>query len=166
MIIGSSAASALESFSSCDENVSSASECDIGKLISKHVDLRKLGQDDKYRVLTTEPKSDTLSYPRTRPRVSGAYRQFQPAWLKQHPWLHYSHHVDGVYCRACVFFAPNVVGGHTPGKFVTKPFCSWIKMSQKATAHFKQGYHLGSMAKMSEFLARYNNPSLAIDSHG
>ena len=36
-------------------------------------------------------------------------------------------------------------------------------MSEKANAHGKLDYHLESLAKMSEFLARYENPSQAID---
>ncbi len=36
-------------------------------------------------------------------------------------------------------------------------------MSGKASAHGKLEYHLSSLAKMSEFLARYENPSKSID---
>ena len=32
--------------------------------------------------------------------------------------------MDGVFCRACVFFAPKEVGGQSLGVFVTKPFKS------------------------------------------
>ena len=78
-------------------------DCDIGKLVKSQTDLHMLSPEDKYCILTTEPNSNTSSYPRTRPCASSAYRRFQPAWLKQHPWLHYSKHVDGAFCRACVF---------------------------------------------------------------
>ena len=67
----------------------------------------------------TEPSPDSSFYPLTCPCGSSAYRQFQPVWLKLHPWLHYSKHA---FCRACVFFAPERVGGQIPGNFVTKPF--------------------------------------------
>ena len=36
-------------------------------------------------------------------------------------------------------------------------------MTQKMTIHGSLDYHLTAMAKMSEFLATYNNPSEAID---
>lgn len=36
-------------------------------------------------------------------------------------------------------------------------------MLEKANAHAKLDYHLNSMAKMSKFVARYKNPSLAIN---
>ncbi len=48
--------------------------------------------------------------------------QFQPAWLKQYPWLHYSPHVDGAFCKSCAFFAPDKVGGNTPGAVCNHPF--------------------------------------------
>ena len=115
------------------------------------LDLKKISRDDKYRVLTNEPNPDASSDPRTRPGASDSYRQFQPSWLKQYPWLHYSRQVDGAFCRACVFFAPETVGGHVPGQFVTKPFKLWSKMSEKGSAHGKVDYHLGSLTKMSEF---------------
>ena len=143
-------------------SIATVVECDIGKLIQSKADLHSLSRDDKYCILTSEPSGDRSSYPRTRPCDSSALRQFQPTWLKQHPWLHYSAHEDGAYCRACVFFAPQHVHGQECGHFVNKPFKSWIKMSQKANGHAKLHYHLAAMSQMSEFLARYENPSMAI----
>ena len=131
---------------------STSLENDIGRFLEFNQDLKKLCQDHKYRVLTTEPNPDPSSYPRTRPSASGIYRQFQPSWLKQHPWLHYSRQVDGAFCRACAFFAAESVGGQVTGQFVTKPFKIRNKMSEKSNAHGKLEYHLTSQAKMTEFL--------------
>ena len=130
--------------------------------VHMHVDLNQLSREDKYRVLKTNPDSDASSYLRTRPCESSSYRQFQPSWLKQYSWLHYSKYLDGVYCRACVFFAPNQVGGQDLGQFVSKPFSAWIKMSEKAAWHVRKDYHLTAMSKMEEFLTRYKNPSRAV----
>ena len=124
-------------------------ECDIGKLLELHTDMHQLSRENKYCIVTLEPNPDASSYPCTRPCESSAFRQFQPSWLKQYPWLHYSHHVDGAYCRACVLFAPDQAGGQDIGQFVTKPYTAWIKMSQKAATHAKKDYHLISMTKMS-----------------
>ncbi len=55
-----------------------------------------------YRVLKTEPDSNPSSYLRTRPCQSGSFRQFHPSWVSKYRWLHYSRHVNGAYCRACV----------------------------------------------------------------
>ena len=127
-----------------------------------HTDFHKLDRDVQYRILTREPNADPSAYPRTRLYESGAYRQFQPTWLKSYPWLHYSDHSDGAFCRACVFFAPDKVGGQCPGSFVTKPFKFWNRLSDKANLHSSQSYHKISMAKMDEFLVRYKNPSQSI----
>lgn len=59
-------------------------------------------------------------------------------------------------------FAPSVVGGHDPGQFVTSPFKAWVKMTLKACAHAKKEYHLKSMATMTEFIARYEQPSQSV----
>ena len=125
--------------------------------------MHQLSRENKHRILTTEPDSDPSSFPRTRPSESVPYRQFQPNWLKQYPWLHYSQHDDGVYCRSCVLFAPKQVGGQDLGQFVRKPFKSWGKILQKASAHGTKSYHLSSMTKMTEFLARYENPSQSVN---
>ena len=101
------------------------------------------------------------SYPCTRPLDSDPYhRQFQPCWLNQHHWLHYSRHDDGVYCRARAFFAPKQVGGQDLGQFVTKPFKYWGQIFQKTSAHATKNYHLSSMTRMSVFIhvAQYENP--------
>lgn len=57
--------------------------------------------------------------------------------------------------RHVCFFAPEKVGGrgHTPGQFVTSPFTTY--RSQKVLLHGNLDYHLNSMAKMDEFIARF-----------
>ena len=138
-------------------------EHDIGKLLHAGLDLQKLPRAQKYSIFKSEPSSDASSYPRTRPCESSSYRQFQPSWLKQHPWLHYSRFCDGAFCRACSFFAPLQAGGRDLGLFVSKPFRAWIKMSEKAGVHSKKDYHLDALSQMVEFVTRYENPSKAID---
>ena len=136
---------------------------DIGELLSKGKDLKKLSQEHRYQILTAEPNLNPSSYPRTHCLVSNRMRQFHPTWFKQFRWLHYSAATDGSFCRACALFAPESVGGHPLGQFVSLPFRTWRKMSEKANAHGKLDYHLESLAKMSEFLPRYENPSHAVD---
>ncbi len=142
----------------------SATECDIGKILHlRSGSLRDLSREEKYCILSKDPNSDVSVYPRTRPYGSGAFRQFQPSWLAQFPWIHYSTFCDGVFCRACAIFAPKVVGGHTLGQFVTKPFKSWTNKTQKMKSHGKLDYHLTACAKMSEFLTAYQQPSHAVN---
>ncbi len=61
------------------------------------------------------------------------------------------------------FFAPEKVGGQTLGQFVTKPFKSWASKTQKMDAHAKMDYHMVTLTRMAEFLARFQNPSEAIN---
>jgi len=156
-------ASTVETSSAVAATVA-VTECDIGKLLLSGINVQNLNREHIFKILSCEPNSNA-SYPRTQPYGSGSYRQFQPSWLKQHPWLHYSQHVDGVFCRACVFFTPNdgTVGGQAAGQFVSVPFKNWVVRSQKMNAHAKRDYHLTAMTRMKEFLTRYKNPTKAID---
>lgn len=141
-----------------------AAECDIGKLLQLgRNSLHSLSRDEMYCILTREPNSDPSAYPRTRPYGTGAFRQFQPSWLVQFPWLHYSSSCDGAFCRACALFAPEKVGGNIPGQFVTIPFKSWVNKSQKMASHARLEYHMTSCSKMSEFLSTYEHPSEAVN---
>ena len=158
--VGSELAATSSNGESDDEGV--ASECDIGKLLELKFNVTTLSREEKYRILTREPNTDASSYPRTRASASAAFRQFQPSWLKSFPWLHYSQHTNGAFCRACAMFVPETVGGQIPGQFVTKAFRSW-KKTDKLTDHAKREYHLTAMTKMTEFIARYRQPSAAIE---
>ena len=122
-------------------------ECDIGKMLVFNVNIDSLSRTEKYKILTTEPDPNPKSYPRTQLYAS---------------WLHYSREIDGVFCRACAFFAPGTAGGQALGQFVTQPFRSWVNKTQKMNGHSKLDYHLTAMAKMTEFLVRHENPSQTI----
>ena len=152
----------ISSASSSTSSNSVIAECDIGKMLVFNVNIDSLSRTEKYKILTTEPDPNPKSYPRTRLYASGAFRQFNPSWLNKYPWLHYSREVDGVFCRACAFFAPGTAGGQALGQFVTQPFRSWVNKTQKMNGHSKLDYHLTAMAKMTEFLARHENPSQTI----
>ena len=55
------------------------------------------------------------------------------------------------------------MGGHTLGQFVTKPFNSWVKMSERSKAHMQLEYHQTCATRMSEFVSRYKHPSTAVN---
>ena len=65
-------------------------EYDIGKLQDSGVDIKGLSRDHNYRLLTSEPNPDPLSYPSTRPCPSSSLCRFKPDWLKKHPWMYYT----------------------------------------------------------------------------
>lgn len=137
---------------------------DIGKLHHDGVNIKDdLSRDDKYRLLTTEPDPNPLSYPQSCPCPTGRLRRFRPDWLGRYSWMHYSRFSDGAFCRACVVFTQHQVGGQNLGQFVCEPFRNWTKASNRATDHAKRPYHRDAMVAMAEFIARYKNPSLAID---
>ena len=130
--------------------------CDIGKLLLQKTDLKQIGRFVMYQILTSDPNTDSSSYPRTQQTSSSPYlRQFKPEWVQSFPWLHYSRHTDGAFCRACALFAPSDVKGQKLSYFVTKPFMKWIKMTSK---HSKQEYHQLAVVKMDELIQRYKNP--------
>ena len=135
----------------------------IGKLLELSIDL-KLNREHKYHILKAEPSADRLAYPRTPVHPGSTYlRQFQPAWFKQYPCLSYSSHVDGAFCKSCAIFAPEKVGGTTPGQFVSRPFNSWVKMSERSKFHMQLDYHQLSLVRMREFLSRYEHPATAVN---
>ena len=139
----------------------SAAECDIGKHLDIGINIQNLSREEKYSILVSDPNSDPSTHPRTCRSV--AFHQFHQLWLAQCPWVHYGPHIDGVFCRACILFAPATVGGQHLGQFVTKPFKSWVSMTQKLSSHGSLDYHLTSLAKMSAFLRTYENPSEAVN---
>ena len=117
-----------------------------------------------YRILTAEPSADPSAYTRTPAYPGSTYlRQFQPAWLKQYPWLNYSCNFDGVFCKSCAIFAPEKVGGQTPGQFESKPFNSWVKMSERSKAYMQLEYHQMSIARMRELVSHYKHPTAAVN---
>ena len=135
---------------------------DIGRLLHNNFNLHSTSRDHKYLILMSETDPNPMVYPRSKQPGSKTFRQFQPEWLRQYPWLHYSKFADGVFCRACALFAPPMIGGQSRGQFVKKPFNSWANRSQKMHTHAKLEYHVTAMVQMSEFLARHRNPSKAV----
>ena len=71
--------------------------------------------------------------------------------------------MEEAFCRVCVFLAPERVGGQVPCQFVTNPFRSWGKKTQKMKYHAQLDYHMTSVVRIREFLDRYKTPSEAIN---
>ena len=122
-----------------------AVECDIGKLLHLGKDLHSLHRDDKYRILKREPNPHPSAYPRTRQYSSGP---FQPSWVVQYPWLHYSAFCDGVLPSMCLVCSRK-----------SWRLRSWASKSQKMSNHGSLEYHLVACTKMQAFLAMYEQPS-------
>ena len=71
--------------------------------------------------------------------------------------------MDGIFCHACAFFAPEKVGGIIPGQFITKSFKSWVKRCDKMEEHARLAYHMEAMTKLDGFVVRFEHPSETID---
>ena len=104
-------------------NSEDTAETDIGKLIEGGVDTRKFTRDHAHKILTHKPNSDSSVHPHICLYGFGSYKQFQPSWLKEHPWFHYSGH-HGVFCHACAIFLQHKVDGQRAGQFASLPFKS------------------------------------------
>ena len=90
--------------------------------------------------------------------MHGCNRRFKPEWVQSHSWLHYSLSEDGVYCKACVLFAPANVKQQKLGLLVSKPFSVWTKKSTFFNGHEQLEYHQDSMARMLAFKESCSNP--------
>jgi len=129
---------------------------DIGLLLRKGTNLHKLPDDHKLKIVRLDPEPHA-NYPIVF--MNGCNRRFKAQWLKTHPWLHYSFSEDGVYCRTCALFAPEVVRGQQLGALVTEPFRLWTKQSSVFTYHEKLEYHHAAILRMKEFVKTCENPS-------
>ena len=105
----------------CASSVSDSIPMDIGVLL-KNGTLNTLTQSNKLKLLNHTPDTN-VSYPTTF--MNGCNRRFKPEWVKNHSWLHYSASEDGIYCKACVLFAPSEIKRQKLGTLVTKPFSLW-----------------------------------------
>ena len=70
-----------------------------------------LTREQLYQILTHEPNLNSSVCPCTQVSPSNIFRQFQPTWLKKHPWLHYSSFTDGAFCHVCAAFLTDNLGG-------------------------------------------------------
>lgn len=90
--------------------------------------------------------------------MHGCNRRFKPEWAKSRSWLHYSPSEDGVYCKACVLFAPADVKRQKLELLGNKPFSVWNKQSSVFKDHEQLSYHQDSMTRMAAFKESCSNP--------
>ena len=146
--------------------ISSASEqvndcCDIGLLIANGCDVRDLRRDQLLSFVEFVHEPRETSYPTTM--MNGCLRRFKPSWLSEHPWLLYSSHCNGVFCRACVLFGPKEVSFNKLRMFVSTPFTKWTKKTESCRIHAQNQYHLDAMARLSAFKETLKKPEETID---
>ena len=96
---------------------------DIGVLI-KNGTMHSLDNSMKLKLIKHTPDAE-FKYPTKF--MYDCNRRFKPEWVQSHLWLHYSPYKDGVYCKACVFFAPANVKQQKLGLLVNKLFPFGLK---------------------------------------
>jgi len=133
---------------------SSPSLLDIGVLI-KGGTLRSLDKSMKLKLIKQAPDAK-FNYPTKF--MHGCNRRFKPEWTQSHSWLHYSPSEDGVYCKACVLFAPADVKRQKRCSLVNKPFSVWTKQSSVFNGHEQLAYHQDSVTRMAAFKESCSNP--------
>jgi hypothetical protein len=106
---------------------------DIGSLLASNVDTRKLPTELKMHIIQFEHPLESTLYPITM--MNGCLRRFKPPWLLEHPWLHYSWHRDGAFCKACSLFNSTEITSNKLGMFVSKPFSKWMKQFDACRKH-------------------------------
>ena len=58
---------------------------------------------------------------------NGKGNTFQRSWFSLHPWLAYSHAVEGAYCKMCVLFGQATSERNSvTGQLVSQPYLNWI----------------------------------------
>ena len=137
-----------------EDSSESASPLDIGDLLKRGV-LRSLDNSMKLKLIKQSPDA-RFNYPVKF--MHGCNRRFKPEWAQNHSWLHYSPSEDGVYCKACVLFAPADIKRQKLGLLVNKPFFCWTKQSSFFNSHEQLAYHQDSMSRMAAFKESCSNP--------
>ena len=63
-----------------------------------NINVQRLPREQIYKIQTHEPNNDPTCYPCTCLCEYDCFRQFQPTWIEKYPWIHYSSHVNGIFC--------------------------------------------------------------------
>ena len=80
-------------------------------------------------------------------------RSFRQLCLKDYsPWLAYSRHLKGAFCKFCVLFPQKVSRGFQGG-FIATPFTRYKDFHSYAKEHMKSSWHQGSHGDATNFLS-------------
>eukprot|EP00731_Ephydatia_muelleri_P004731 Em0002g907a len=89
-------------------------------------------------------------------------RSFRQLWLKDYsPWLAYSRHLKGAFCKFCVLFPQKVSRGFQGG-FIATPFTRYKDFHSYAKEHMKSSWHQGSHGDATNFLSICERKQLSV----
>lgn len=128
----------------CETPTEAAQRTDIAYFINKTLD-----EADKSDVINLPSVDRNFKFPSRI--ISGKSRAFQASWVQEFPWLVYSKHEDGVYCKACVLFA-RPSESSTLKRLLTEPLTDWQVALKRLRAHRdKSEMHKASMTSLTEY---------------
>ena len=90
-------------------------------------------------------------------RSQTRYLHFQSSWLAKNKWLVYSQTKQGGFCKYCMLFANQIVGGQRLGTFVSTPFTNFRKATELIATHASKNYHQTAKTKAENFLEIYRS---------
>lgn len=126
-------------------------------------DIDKLTDHDRRGILDNKWKPPT-GYPFPK---NSQNRHYSITWEEKYTWLRYSPSVNGVFCAACVCFAPPQTLKNQ--EFVSKPFKDWKNACGTKRgalpAHNASDIHQAAMRTTEDFLAICNAEKKSINEH-
>ena len=118
-----------------------------------------LTSGQKYTLLTSHYRPErNFVFPKTF--SDGCGRSFQEKWLDKYPWLVYSKHLDGGFCKFCSLFARK---RNTLGVLVNKPFRRWVKVNKIVDNHASHKYHTDAVEAALAFKQSVDQPQFNVD---
>ena len=87
-------------------------------------------------------KPRTTSHNRSKSSSLTSKRQYNKKWEENFPWLEYSEHHQGAFCKVCK--KRGILLQRTGGAWITKPFNNWKNAIEKMRAHARSDTHIQS----------------------
>ncbi|CAB3247519.1 unnamed protein product [Arctia plantaginis] len=147
------------------EGASSDSDDSVGDLkrlsTSKEPDLVPDSFIGQASMLSTEMKKELLdntwSPPATYDFAEDAKhlkRKFKYSWLETYsPWLAYSRHQKGAFCKYCTLLTPNPNSFRgVLGSFIIRPFCKFKDIHEHCKKHMETHFHKMALEAANHFL--------------
>jgi hypothetical protein len=145
------------------------SDDDIARAILNPGGPCKLSDGVKHYLLitTVRPHGRPSSWP-SETMPCGKVRRLTPFCFETYGWLTYSHHLAGLFCRICVFFAPENVGAAKSAakQLVTEPCRRFSRLTGPngfLYEHNKVHYHLSAKVAADNFRLRIHQPEFSVD---
>lgn len=132
-----------------DSSINDCNENDIGKFIGQ---ASMLSTEMKKELLeNTWSPSATYDFAEDAKHLK---RKFNYSWLETYsPWLAYSRHQKGAFCKYCTLFPPNPNSFRgVLGSFIVRPFCKFKDIHEHCKKHMETHFHKMALEAAKSFL--------------